>query len=251
LFVLLGSPTAAFLLNGVSFVLAGVLLLRIAPRAFVAPRSGLQETVVGDLKAGLAALRDHPTTWPMAGADILATGIYGLLTVLLLLFSRETTGGDAGYGLLLTASGVGGVLGGASTARLMQRLPARALLTIGLFALLGSLALLAMLSYGNWFLLALPAVALYSAAAVAVEIQADTVLQQTIPEELFGRAYGFIVPSCYAVQALGAGVAAALVGLLGLGGAFACGALLVALYVGWAARRDARQVDRSPWRHLR
>jgi predicted MFS family arabinose efflux permease len=251
LFVVLGSSTAAFLVNGVSFVLAGLLLLRISPSAFVPPRSGLAETLVGDLRAGLAALRDHPTTWPMAGADILATGIYGLLTVLLLLFSREATGGDAGYGILLTASGVGGVLGGASTTRLMRALAARTLLTWGLLALLASLTVMAALASRSWFLLALPAVALYSAAAVAVEIQADTVLQQTIPEGLFGRVYGFIVPSCYAVQALGAGVAAALTELLGLSGAFACGALLVAAYIGWTVRRYAlgRHLPPMP-RHL-
>jgi predicted MFS family arabinose efflux permease len=162
--------------------------------------------------------------------------------ILLLLFSRAVTGNDAGYGVLLTASGVGGVIGAALTARAMDRMSAHRLLVVGLVLIAVPLALLASLTDARWFVVALAAVAVHAAASVMVEIQADTVLQREIPEEVYGRAYGFVVPACYGVQALAAGLAPALSELLGLRGAFLAGAAATAAYLGWLllARRPER-----------
>ena len=194
------------------------------------------------IAAVVADVREH-----MAGADILGSGVYGLLLILLLLFSRAVTGDDAGYGLLLTSSGFGGVIGAALTTRLLNRLPAHQLLVGGLLLIAAPVALLAAVTEARWFIIAVIAIAVHAAASVVVEIQSDTILQQEIPEEVFGRAYGFVVPTCYGVQALVAGLTPTLCQFLGLRGTFLAGAGTTLAYLGWVvlARRAATSRTRD------
>jgi MFS family permease len=248
--VLSHAAAATFLLNALSFFIAAGALTRMSRDCFAPTNSSEERGLFRDLRAGVTALRAYPKTWPVAGADILGSGIYGLLMILLLLFSRAVTGGDAGYGLLLTASGLGGVIGAALTTRTMARLPAHRLLVMGLLLIAAPLLALAIVTDGHWFFVALTAVAVHAAASVMVEIQADTILQESIPEEVFGRAYGFVVPACYGVQALVAGLAPAICTMLGLRGAFLAGAGTTLAYLGWVVlTRRARATDRRSPRH--
>ena len=64
-----------------------------------------------DLATGWRALREHPDVLPLVGADVVSSAVYGALTVLFVLLGRASSGlGAAGYGYLLSALGVGGVL---------------------------------------------------------------------------------------------------------------------------------------------
>jgi MFS family permease len=241
------AAAATFLLNALSFVVAAAFLTRMSPECFSPAQTGEHQHLLRDLRAGLSALRAYPRTWPVAGADILGSGVYGLLLILLLLFSRAVTGDDAGYGLLLTSSGFGGVIGAALTTRLLNRLPAHQLLVGGLLLIAAPVALLAAVTEARWFIIAVIAIAVHAAASVVVEIQSDTILQREIPEEVFGRAYGFVVPTCYGVQALVAGLTPTLCQFLGLRGTFLAGAGTTLAYLGWVvlARRAATSRTRD------
>jgi hypothetical protein len=60
-----------------------------------------------------------------------------------------------------------------------------------------------------------------------------------LPEEVFARAYGFVVPACCAAIALGSLVAPLLERLLGLGGALVVLGLVTVSYT-WLLRRPAQ-----------
>ena len=230
--IVVGSQVAAFVLNAGTFVLAAVLLTRISSDAFTPLRTGKAESLVEEVTGGLRALRGQAGTWLVCGADILITGVYGTASILLLFLSRDITGGDAGYGVLITATGAGGVLGALVAGRVIMVASPRALLVVSVCAAALPLGLSGLAARTSWFLPVVAALIVFGVAMVMIEIQADTILQRSIPPEAFGRTHGFVIPACYAAQALGAGIAPAAEGLLGLRGAFLAAAATLVLYAG-------------------
>jgi predicted MFS family arabinose efflux permease len=111
----------------------------------------------------------------------------------------------------------------------------RVLIIAGLLATAAALVGLGLLVAAPLFPLALVAAAIAGGAGVLVEIQADTSLQRQIPEEVFGRAYGFVLPACFAAIILGSAAAPVLDDILGLSGAFIAVGVLAAGYALWVA----------------
>ena len=183
--------------------------------AFRPSRSDLQVSLVADLREGVAALRQHPAAVRLAGADVLSSFVYGALTVLLLLVSRRLGFGDHGYGYLLAGFGAGGVLGGVLAARAAGSPRRRAAAQAGVVAIGGATALLA---GAPWFVAAVAAALVIGIANIVVEVSADTALQEMLPEDVFARAYGFVIPACCAAIATGSLAAPLLDRLLGLDG---------------------------------
>src|SRR5262245_35226845 len=137
--LLLGSTAVTFAVNGASF-LAGAVVVATLPREATRCPSGAapeaRATVRGDLVTGWRALRGHPDVLAVAGAELVSSTVYGVLTVLFVLLGQRMGLGAAGYGYLLSALGAGGVLtaGLANRAAASDR-PRRAL--IGAFAAAG------------------------------------------------------------------------------------------------------------------
>ena len=111
--LLLGSAAATFAVNGASFLVGAMVVAALPREATRRPASAEPEShasLRGDLAAGWRALREHPDTLPLVGADFVSSTIYGALTVLFVLLGQKLGLGAAGYGYLLSALGVGGVL---------------------------------------------------------------------------------------------------------------------------------------------
>jgi MFS family permease len=229
LLVLLGSPAIAFLVNAGSFVVAGLLVwsLPTAGGVFRPTRTDLHVSPVADLRSGARALRAHPAALRLAGADVLSSFVYGAMTVLLLLLSQRLGFGDHGYGYLLAAFGAGGVLGAVVAARAAASPRRRTAAQAGVVAIGVSTALLA---GAPWFVAAIVAAVAIGVANIVVEVTADTVLQETLPEDVFARAYGFVIPTSCAAIAAGSLVAPLLVRLLGLNGALVALGLVAVSY---------------------
>jgi len=238
LLVMLGSPSLAFVVNAVSFATAGLLVwsIPVAGGVFAPSRSNLHVSLVADLRAGADALRQHPAALRLAGADVLSSFVYGALTVLLLLLSRQLGHGDHGYGWLLAGFGAGGVLGAVVAARAAASPRRRTASKAGVVAIGVSTALLA---GAPWIVAAIAAAVVIGVANIVVEVTADTALQEMLPEEVFARAYGFVIPACCAAIALGSLVAPLLERLLGLGGALVVLALVTVSYT-WLLRRPTQ-----------
>jgi len=228
LLLTLTDPAMLFALNAATFILSALLVAAIPAGAAFRPAGRTEsESLLQQMGAGLRELRRHPVAARFIGADILCSLVYGAETVLLVLVSRQDGWGDHGYGLLLAATGAGGILGTALVGRLarfsmVSRVVAIALLIAGVpLALMAAVPSLA---------LALVLCAVNGAGAIVVEVFAETALQQQLDPAVFGRAYGFAYPASIGGIVLGSIVAAPLAALLGLSGALLALAAIVCAY---------------------
>ena len=217
--LLLGSPALAFLVNAVTFGLSALAVLSI-PAGLCLPVRGVRRkpdrVPARDPGRGAAALRSQPEALRLVGADIMASLMYGMQTVLLLVVSRRIGLGTHGYGYLFAGIGAGGLLGTALAGRVSGWRRPRLVLSAALAAVGVPMTLLAVIT---WPAAAVAIVAVTGTGAVLVEILTETSLQRTLDEEVFGRAYGLAVPASLAGIVAGSLLAPLLVAVFGERGA--------------------------------
>jgi MFS family permease len=237
-----GDAGWAFGANAATFGASALLVLAVPdrtafrPSAGAAPEPGLWAAVT----IGARELLRQRAACRLVGADILCSLCYGVLTVALVAVSARLGWPESGYGVLLAAVGAGGLLGTAIAPRAMRRLGRRSALSLALLVVAGSLPLMALLSAPAVVLLAALA---SGAGSLLVEVGAETALQEQLPDDVFARAYGFAFPASIAGIALGAVIAAPLIGLLGVTGGLSAVGALVAAYAAWlrtAGHADVR-----------
>ena len=236
LLLLLGPPSLAFAINGATFALSAVAVASLPAGPVFAPAGepDRARNVLRELREGARALLSQPVARRLVGADVVASAVYGAETVLLLMLSRELGLGDHGYGYLLASFGLGGVLGAGVVGRVAASERVGTVLVAALTVLAASTALLAgPLGLGGALALGIVA----GAGSIVVEVMADTGLQRTLPEDVFARAYGFAYPAALAGIVAGSLIAAPLVALFGVRGAFVALGALVALYALTLLRR--------------
>jgi MFS family permease len=236
LLLLLGPPSLAFAINGATFALSALAVASLPAGPLFAPAGEPDRApnVLRELGEGARALLSQPVARRLVGADVVASAVYGAETVLLLMLSRELGLGDHGYGYLLASFGLGGVLGAGVAGRVAAGERVRTVLVAALTVLGASTALLAD-PFGFGGALALGIVG--GAGSIVVEVMADTGLQRALPEDVFARAYGFAYPAALAGIVIGSLIAAPLVALFGVRGAFVALGALVALYALTLLRR--------------
>jgi MFS family permease len=220
-------PDVAYFVNAGSFAASALLIVRI--RRSLDTDTGASEGHWHDLVAGLALLRDSPSlravtvTW-----SIVMLGSAGVSVAEVVLAKEVFDAGDAGYGLMLSAMGVGLVGGGFLAGGRLGEHGARRLYTgaIALMALgIGAVAA----SPNVWVAAGLLVVAGFGNGAALV---CNAVLiQRGVPDRLRGRAFTLAMSSSYAALGLGmigAGPLTAAVGARGVWG-IAAGLLAVAV----------------------
>jgi MFS family permease len=216
--LLLGSATAAFALNALTFGLSALAVLAIRDRAAFqsAPGTGRPAGLLREVAQGAAALRAHPRALRLVGADITCSILYGTQTVLLLLVSRRIGLGAHGYGYLLAAVGAGSLLGTTLAGRAIRCPHPRYVLAAAMVA--GGLPM-ALLAVVRWPAAAIFLTGLTGVGAILVEILTETSLQRELDDEVFGRAYGLAVPASLGGIVVGSLIAPLLAGALGGSGA--------------------------------
>jgi predicted MFS family arabinose efflux permease len=231
LLLLLGSPALALLLNAATFAVSAWAVCAIRDRAAFRPASRGRDARTGpvlrDVAEGAAALWRNGIARRLVGADVMCSGLYGAHTVLLVLLARHLGAGATGYGLLLAAIGVGGVVGTGFAGRAagiaqQRRVLTSALLCVALPAVLLPVAPILVAAMCWAFLI--------GAGSVIVEVSTETALQRSLPEDVFASAYGVALPVSLGGIVLGSLVAAPLAAYLGLAGALAVAGAAVAAY---------------------
>jgi MFS family permease len=245
LLLLLGPPSLAFAINGATFALSALAVASIPSGAIFAPAGETEQApnVLRELRDGARALLEQPVTMRLVGADIVCSAIYGAETVLLLLLSRDLGLGDHGYGYLLASFGLGGVLGAVVAGRVAGNERTRVVL-VGAMAVLAACTALLADPFGVGGAVALGVIS--GAGFIVVEVLVETSLQRTLAPEVFARAYGFAFPAAIAGIVAGSLIAAPLVALFGVRGAFVALGALTAAYTLTLLRRPEPSMAPAP-----
>jgi tripartite motif-containing protein 71 len=233
----LTNPALAILLNALTFLASAIAVAETRPGPAFAPPREMTHRAVGmraEIATGARALRHAPAAVRLITADVLCSAVYGLLTVALVLLSRRLGAGNGGYGLLLGAYGIGGVIGAAATARASDPSRWRAALIIALFLVATTLMVLGAVSTLTE---ALVASLLGGGGMVVGEVLSETALPRMVGEDVLARAYGLALPASLGGIVAGSLIAGPLVALVGLSGAFVLSGLLVAIACAILARR--------------
>ncbi|MDB4885706.1 MAG: protein of unknown function DitE [Gemmatimonadetes bacterium] len=220
-----------FFLNAVSFVavLAGLFMIKLPPWK---PHPGRARPWVGVLQA-LRFMRDTPKV----RALMLMVTVYSILGVpvlaLMPVVARQMFGlGAAGYGMLLSFLGAGGLIGALSLASMGQRASRTRLLVV---ASMAWPALLIAFSLCRVVWLGYPLLLLIGIAMILNGAISNGLLQSIVPDELRGRlmaAYGLVVVGLS--QCVGAFLAGSVANVVGVASAIGLSAFLMLAYGVWA-----------------
>ena len=228
--LLLSSTAVVFAVNGATFLVGAAVVTALPREALRRPAVAVEEvhpSIRADLAVGWRALREQPDALALVGADVVSSAIYGALTVLFVLVGERLGVGAAGYGYLLSALGVGGVLSAGLAHRAASSDRPRRALVIAAAAIGVSLVVLTL---SGSLAVAIVLAAAIGAGLFATEVVADTTLQRSLDPAVFARAYGLAVPACVAGIAAGALLAPPCVAVIGLNGTLALTGGLVLAY---------------------
>ena len=222
------TPSAVFALNGALFLWAAFFVVQL-PRD-KPPERTERPKFLPELTAGWTTLWRTPALRVVIGLTTADAIVYGALEVLLVVFAlRLLHSGNAGYGWLNTAMGVGSVVG----AFVVAAIAARRRLAGGFgFGILLSGVALCLAAALSTLAPALFLLGLVGTATILVEVTSVTLLQRATENEVLGRVFAVFESLALAGTAVGAVAAPGLVSWLGPRGALiATGAFLPVLLV--------------------
>jgi MFS family permease len=192
------SDFVAFLVNGATFAVSALLVSAIG---FRGGRAGVPMGALAHIAHGLRTAAGTPFAIPLFLVVAMVELTYGAQTVQLVVYAERSLDlGSGGYGVMLTALGVGGLLSTIVNARLASS--RRVALAV---VLTGALACATQLVYAGTDMLAVALVitGIGGAGLVACEVVAETTLARIVPSEALGRVMG--VFDAFSVLAMVAG----------------------------------------------
>lgn len=243
--LLAGPPAVVFAVNAATFAFSAVVIGRMRSRNH--PSDITEGGAAGPLKqmtAGIIAFVESPTAMLLAGFSILATFVYGTDTVLFVVISKQQLGtGSNGYGYLLAAYGVGGILIAGYMNRLAAARRLGPVIVAGMAVYCLPTAVLSIV-HSPWIAFLLEVVR--GAGTVVVDVLAITALQRLVSPDVVARVFGVFFALLLAAVSLGALLMPILLGSVGLTATLlimglAIPILSVAAYP-WIRRLDTRAI---------
>jgi len=239
------SVAAGFALALVASAAAAVALALVAPDPRPAHRSARDDaSVAGELLLGLRAVRAEPALRESAGVLGAIGLVYGVLDVLMVVVAVQLVGlGTGGVGILNSAWGAGGLLGGLAALTLLARGRFSTALNTSAALIAVPLAVVAVAAYPVVAVLGFAVLGLGYAVA---ETAGQTLVQRLASDESLARAFAVAETGSQLAVALGSVLAPVLISLLGIRGALLAAALVLPVVVvaRWRALRllDAQVV---------
>ncbi|MEP7056076.1 MAG: MFS transporter [Actinomycetota bacterium] len=226
--LLLGKPWVVMTLDALTFVVSALLVRAMTARSVptdVAAEGGpLRQVLVG-----VNAVMQSSSAAILVGFTVATTALYGADTVLFVVLSKDNLGtGATGYGYLLVALGIGGLVASSFVNRLAALPRLSMVLAIGMIAYAAPTALLVFVHA--------PAVAfsiqvVRGGATLVVDVLAMTALQRSLPPELISRVFGVFWALVIAGLAIGASVTPLLLNGFGLNGSLLIAGLVTPVAV--------------------
>ncbi|GAA2950350.1 MFS transporter [Glutamicibacter sp. BW77] len=244
----IGPPTGGLLfaaavslpiaITGSAYAAAALFFLGMTGTFRAKPRTKQPPSLRREVFEGGAWLVRHKLLRSLAIVSGLVSIAYMMPFSILVLFAEDVLGlGSAGYGLLLSVSALGGLLGSAIASRLRRKFGYAAMTTGSLC--LGSVSLFAIyLTDIPWLVAALLAV--YILHAVLFGICVSSLRQRLVPDELRGRVNAVTKLFGLAGLTIGAGLGGILATVGSLATPFLAGALvfIVCALVVWPSLRN-------------
>ena len=192
-----GPPIGAFLfavgmalpfaVNAACFALGALLVVRIALAPASDPASP-PGSLAGDLRDGLRWLVAHPPMRTLALTIVAFNVTWGAAWSVLVLYAGERLGMDAvGFGLLTTATAVGGIIGTTAYGRLERRFALGDIMRVGLLIETFTHLVLAITTSSA---VALATMVVFGAHAFVWGTTSTVVRQRAVPDALLGRVTG-------------------------------------------------------------
>jgi MFS family permease len=245
LLLLFSPPTVVFALNAATFGFSALVVSRMHTRSHAGDIT--EGGAAGPLKqmaVGIQAFVSSSSVTLLAGFSILASFVYGTDTVLFVVVSRDQLGtGSSGYGYLLAALGVGGILMAGFMNRIAAARRLGAIIVIGMAVYCLPTALLTVV-HAAWIAFVLEAIR--GAGTIIVDVLAITALQRLVNPDVVARVFGVFFALVLGAISLGALLMPILLGSLGLNTTllimgFAIPALTLAAYP-WIRVLDTRAI---------
>lgn len=209
----LGQPSIVMALDSMTFVISALLLSRVTARSVPTDvtRDGgpLQQMAVG-----IRAVAGSSTAAILTGFTVVTTLLYGADTVLLVFVSQHKLGtGATGYGYLLVALGVGGVIAATFINRLAALPRLSVVLAVGMIAYAAPTALLVVVHTPA---LAFAIEVVRGMATIVVDVLAMTALQRSLAPDQIARVFGVFWALVLGGLALGAAITPPILNAAGL-----------------------------------
>jgi predicted MFS family arabinose efflux permease len=184
-----------------------------------------------DMQEGVRWLVGHAPMRTLALAILAFNVTYGAAWGVLVLYARDRLAmGEVGFGLLITASAVGGIIGLVSYGSLERRFRLGDIMRVGLLVETATHLVLALTASP---LIALLTLVVFGTHAFVWGTTSTVVRQRAVPNELLGRVTGVYRVAIVAGLVIGAPIGGVLASALGITAPFWFGfigsALLVAL----------------------
>lgn len=230
------SAAVPFGVDAVSFAAAAALVagIRIPPPE---PAAGGRPSLRSDIAEGVRWLWQHKLLRTLAVTMAFGNVVFCAAFAIFVLYSRERLGlSSVGYGVLLTAFAVGGLLGTVLAPRLLRQVSAVLLLRVGLLI---EVALHATLAATTLPWVAAVMIVVFGIHTMVWGVVVVTIRQRSVPSRLYSR-----VASVYALLDLGGAALGSLVG-----GLVAQSYGIVATF--WTAAVAMAVVTAAAWRPLR
>jgi MFS family permease len=193
-------PAWCFTINGLTFIAVIVALASMKLKPFVKrvqPKSALVE-----LKEGIHYAFSHRTIRAILGIIAVTSCFIASLTTIIPAWAVTILGGDATTnGVLLSARGVGSLVGALTIASLGRFKFKGKLLTVGTFAAPTILVIFALI---RWLPLSLVFVLGIGTASMLITNLANTLVQTLVPDTLRGRIMGVYSLTFFGFMPIGA-----------------------------------------------